>query len=98
MLTSNPTFARSPARKTLPAIDAAAAEAGIEVGQRYTADDSVLGVRKGDVVVVAAIVGEGEDSEFGKPVTWEAVCYRSEDGSGRMSAYYFLYDFTRVQD
>ena len=98
MHTDDPTFARSPLRKTLPAADVSAVAAGIEVGQHYTADEGVLGLRKGALVTVAAIVDAHESSEFGVPVLWEAVCYHSDEGNGRMSAYYFLYGFTRVED
>jgi hypothetical protein len=98
MLTSDPTFGRSPLRKPLPATDVSAAEAGIEVGQCYRADENVLGVRKGEVVIVVAIVGARESSEFGTPVFWEAICYRSDENVARLGTYYFICNFTHIED
>jgi hypothetical protein len=85
------------ADKILPSYGATASEAGIAVGDRYTADYEWDGFASGETVTVEAIVPAGVSSNFGPARTWETVYYGvGGKYPGARSPYYFLCDFTRA--
>jgi hypothetical protein len=84
------------ASKILPSYYATANDAGIAVGDRYTADYEWEDVASGETVAVEAIVPAGVGSKFGPAQTWEAVYYRAGGKLVPDSPYYFLCNFTRA--